>query len=475
MTAKKVFVLSALVAAAAGLAALASCSSQPSAQGWQPPQPVRIEVTVQPEAKAEEKERAEVARKWFNQFPSYMTWESVAPAGKSGGMLVRDGDVLIPIEGMAVVYRASDGAALKFTVEAWRTQLRGKTVSVSLDQGAAGWEWLEKASAQDLAALRLVDIPAELDAARLPLLKKLAEANPGVALQVDKYEVLAQLLPLFKPRVLLFGKMEMTPQVCKLLADQKQIETLLISGGEKGSLDFLSDLPALRRVAIGDWDVEKAGPLPKGLTSLKSLLIFGWKQKDISALADAPAGLEELSILASETLVDIKGVEKMAGLKTLILNMDKELADVSPLAALKGLRWLGLPQKIAKEQFAAVVKEHPDLAVLELVGCEGAEDLSPLAGLKGLQSLVLVGAYKNLDTLREVKSLRFVAYVDPDTKESMAGVEALQKALPDAMVVSAAPMCLGSGWILLVFPAAALVWLLATRPWRRMKPGLQHG
>jgi len=183
----------------------------------------------------------------------------------------------------------------------------------------------------------------------------------------------------------------------------------------------------------------------------------------------------------SDTLTDISGVAKMAGLKTLILNWDKELADVSPLAALKGLRWLGLPPKITKEQFAAVVKEHPDLAVLELVGCEGAEDLSPLRDLKGLQSLVLIGPYKNLDVLREVKSLRFVAYCDPSTKESkesLAGVEALQKMLPDAMVVpaaTAATMCLGSGWILAVFPAAALVWLIAARPWRRMKPGLSRG
>jgi hypothetical protein len=468
MTAKKVFVLSALAAAMVGLVGLASCSSQPSAQGWQPPQAVRIECIVQIEDKA----KAEAGSKWVNLFPSYMTWGSAVPAGKSGGMLLRDGDILIPFGGM--VYRASDGAALKFTVEERRTQLGGKTVSVWLDQGTVGWDWIENASTQDLAALRLVMMPDELAADRLPLLKKLAEVNPGVALRVENYKVLAQVLPLFKPRVLLLGDIEMTPEARKLFADQKQIETLLMAAKEKGSLDFLADLPALRRLAIGEWDAEKAGPLPKGLTSLKSLLIFGWKQKDISALADAPAGLEELSILASDALVDIKGVEKMTGLRTLILNMDKELADVSPLAALKGLRWLGLPQKIAKEQFAAVLKEHPDLAVLELVGCEGAEDLTPLAGLKGLQSLVLVGPYKNLDVLRGLKSLRFVAYVDPNTKESMAGIEALQKMLPDAMVVPAEPMCLGSGWLLAVFPAAALAWLIAARPWRRMRAGPQH-
>jgi len=95
--------------------------------------------------------------------------------------------------------------------------------------------------------------------------------------------------------------------------------------------------------------------------------------------------------------------------------------------------------------------------------------------MKSLQSLVLIGPYKNMDALREVKSLRFVAYVDPAAKVSLAGVEALQKALPDAMVVPASPMCLGSGWILAILPAAALVWLLTARPWRRMRAGLRHG
>jgi hypothetical protein len=479
MISRSAFFLSALVVAAAVcLAALPSCSPQSGSQGWQLPQSVSIEVTVQPEAKPEaslgEKKRVEGGRKWVNLFPSYVTWESVAPAGKSGGMLVRDGDVLISLDGVWTVYRTSDGPTLKLTAEESRTLLAGKTVSVSLEEGKGGCEWLENASAEDLAALRLVAIPGELDAGRLPLIKKLAAANPGVALQVEKAEVLAQVLPLFGPRVLLMSGVEMTPETRKLFADQKQIETLLVSGKEKGSLDFLADLPALRRLALGDWDVEKAGPLPKGLAALRSLLIFGWKQKDISALADAPAGLEELSLLASDTLVDIKGVEKMAGLKALVLNMDEKLADVSPLAALKGLRWLGLPQKITKEQFAAVVKEHPDLAGLELVGCEGAEDLTPVAGLKGLQSLVLVGTYKNTDVLRGLKSLRFVACVDPKEKDPLAAAEALQKDLPDAMVVPAAPMCLGSGWLLAIFPAAALAWLLAATPWRRMRSRPQH-
>ena len=478
--------MASLVAATAGLAMLASCSSQPSAQGWQPPQPVRIEVTIPAEAKAEttpkgeEKNKAtaaaEESRKWCNLFPSYVTWESVAPAGKSGGMLVRDGDVLIPLRGGWFVYRASDGPTLQLTVEESRTLLAGKTVSVLLDKGDAGRDWLEKASAQDLAALRLLAVPEELAVDRLSLLEKLAKANPGVAIQVEKAEVLAQVLPLFKPRVLFVGsQIEMTPEARKLFADQKQIETLFWCAEEKGNLDFLPDLPALRRLVIGTWDVEKAGPLPKGLAGLKSLLVTGLKAKDLSALADAPAGLEELSLLACETLVDIKGVEKMTGLKTLILNMDKELADVSPLAALKGLRWLGLPQKVTKESFAAVVKEHPDLAVLEMVACQDAEDLAPVSGLKRLQSLVLVGPYKNTEVLRECKSLRFVAAcLDPKAKDSTAGVEALQKMLPDAMVVPASPMCLGSGWLLAVFPAAALAWLLAARPWRRMRPGPQH-
>ena len=113
--------------------------------------------------------------------------------------------------------------------------------------------------------------------------------------------------------------------------------------------------------------------------------------------------------------------------------------------------------------------------MLEVVGCKDIKDLGPLRDLKGLEGLVIIGPYKDWAVLREVKSLRFVAYADPEKKdETPARVEEIARALPDAVVVQAAPMCLGSGWILLLLPAVALVWLIPARR-RIIATGPQHG
>jgi hypothetical protein len=73
--------------------------------------------------------------------------------------------------------------------------------------------------------------------------------------------------------------------------------------------------------------------------------------------------------------------------------------------------------------------------------------------------------YKDLGALRDLKSLRLVVLTEKTFKEQPDQVADLKKALPSTQVVMGAPICLGSGWILLLVPAAGAAWLL--RRWRR--------
>jgi len=54
--------------------------------------------------------------------------------------------------------------------------------------------------------------------------------------------------------------------------------------------------------------------------------------------------------------------------------------------------------------------------------------------------------------------------VKPEHQEM---VVRLRKELPDTAVVLLAPLCLGSGWILVLVPAVAMAWWLAARRKRR--------
>jgi hypothetical protein len=176
---------------------LGGTSCAPSCQprkSWQPPRPVKIEGDTM----------------WYNLFPSWLSWGSAIVKGKSGAMLLRDGDLIWSTgdkhNGLFFVYQASDGLTLRPTFEEGRTLLAGNVVAVSLEKGEDGWDWIEKASVQELAGVRFLVLPENLDAVRLPILTKLAAVNPSIGLSMLTKPVFLQVLPLFKPRLLMLGE-----------------------------------------------------------------------------------------------------------------------------------------------------------------------------------------------------------------------------------------------------------------------------
>ena len=205
----------------------------------------------------------------------------------------------------------------------------------------------------------------------------------------------------------------------------------------------------------------KAGPLPAGLDTLKSLVIVSSKLKDLSALAAAPMGLEELSFSLQEGVLNLDGVGRMSNLHVLILSIgDKETASPIPdLGALRKLRWIGLPFGASQQQLAAIVKSNPRVEILEFPKTEKTLDLTALGELKELRALVLGGVYDNLDAVKNFKSLRFLGISKDSWPESPEKVAEIRAALPDAVVIRIEPLCLGSGWLLLILPLLGFVWL----------------
>ena len=153
-------------------------------------------------------------------------------------------------------------------------------------------------------------------------------------------------------------------------------------------------------------------------------------------------------------------------MSTLSLAGDEAVEELAGLASEKQLRWVVLPPKISQQQFAGFVTSHTDLVVLEMTDCAKVDTLAPLENLKGLQDIVLGGPYKDLAVLHGLKSLKFIGIAKGHWDESAAGIAALRAALPDAVVIRVSPLCLGSGWILLLLPVIAYVWIRRSRATR---------
>jgi len=435
----------------------APCWGRSSDRGaWRPPQVVRIEG----------------GEAWMVMSPLYGLFFAGAKEGEATHLLVRDGEVITGADIPLFPYRSADGLSLKVAGDKVRVTLSGKTVILSLGQ-EGGWKWLKKATPEQMASLRLVGVgakesPEGVDAEAL--IKRLAAENPAVGLIVTEADALPVLLPLFDTGWLLIEDATLNKLHWAALFGEKQLRTLVMRGDQEGNLPFLAGLSNLETLLLTKWDVEKAGSLPDGLANLRSLVVFSGKMKDLSCLGKQP-GLEELTLMAEKPLTDISALANHPHLKTLCLRSCYGVTDLAVLEKLKGLKWLALPPVTTQKQFAEIVRSHPDLVVLEATRCEEITDLRPAGDLKHLKALI-VATKAPLDPLCRMKGLEYlaVAVEEKDGKvkpEHQEMVVRLQKELPDTAIVRLAPMCLGSGWILLLVPLAALAWWLAARRERR--------
>jgi hypothetical protein len=452
--------------AAAGSMAWLSCTQIQLRQGrgeWQPPRIVQIQ-------------GGDV---WRNPFPSYGLWVTQPVDGRSIA-LAQDGDLLMGMykkddkgETPIFPYEAGDGTALAVAIEPSRLLMGDRTVYLDLAAGGQGWAWLQKARPGDLAALRFVNIPDDFEPAdngalQRRLLKNLADRRPNVGLGFAKQAVMREVLPWFQPRWLALGDCRLEQQDQEILAGRTGAEVLIINCTNLDSLWFLPRLCSLRKLIMESWEPEKTGPFPVGCGGLDVLVLHEAKMKGLAPLANA-VGIRSLGLVDCDIGGDAAGLAKLAGLRSLVLNATQLKDGTGALPQLKGLKWLGLPADASQDVFAGLMKDHPDLVGLEIFGCENIKDLAPLAQLKHPEFLVLVKneQVKDYAPLKNLKSLRLLVLSSEIFEKSPAEVEALKKALPNTQVVPGGPLCLGSGWILALFPAVAAARLLWARPGKR--------
>jgi hypothetical protein len=409
---------------------------------------------------------------WRNTFPAWGIWLSKKGADGRCPVLVQDGDILTPAgEGdgkdTVFVYQAGDGLDLAFTFDKTRAILAGKTVSVTLESQGGGWDWLDKATPEELASLRSIHVRDEVEASRLPVLKKLAARNPNVGIALGHKSDLLAVLPLFQPRWLVLGEGGLEKDAVTELARQKRVETLYINMQGVDALSFLSGQSALRKLCLENWDPAKTGPLPDGCERLETLAVHDAgkaeevKVKDLAVIGSA-TGLRSLALVGCIIAKDGSALAKFTQLRMLWLDASQMPVAAAVLRQLKELRWLGLPENTTQEQFAAIARECPNLVWLDILKCSGIKDLAPLKPLKDLEGLVLLSENVDLAPVCDLKSLRLLVLPEKVLKEP-AEIEALKKSLPETQIIEGSPLCLGSGWILALLPAVGLAYLISSR------------
>ncbi len=195
---------------------------------------------------------------------------------------------------------------------------------------------------------------------------------------------------------------------------------------------------------------------------LKRLILLDPRLEDLGAIGIQPT-LEELSLIGCERHVDLAALPNLPGLEVLNFQCFDRNLDLKPLTSLEDLKWLGLPPTTTQEQLENIVRDHPNLIGLELFQTDSIVDLTSIRELQKLKYLVVGNQHAELDPLFTMKGLRWLAIASKDKEVPRK----LQIALPGTAVVLVRPVCLGSGWILLLAPGVLLARCVKKR---RRKP-----
>jgi len=435
----------------------------PPSDGWRPPTIVQIDG----------------GEAWIVRSPVYPLVFARVRKGRPFHLLLREGDLVHGARSAKdyapFPYRITDGPALVVAKSDVGTALAGKLISLSLDK-VAGWEWLRGATPEEVSSLRLVCLSRGVPFEGTELLQKVADGNPYVDLVVAHDETaLDDALSVFTPHRLWADGLCPTRDVRGFIGSQPRLHTLALKCDKPSDLAFLARQRALRTLILTNWRPAETGPLPDGLPSLRRLLVLGGEFKNLDAIGKQPR-LEELTLAGIKSLEDVSRLAEFPALQTLSLQDSGGVTDLEPLSRLKDLKWLALPPATTQRQLNEVVRDHANLLILAAVGVEHIESLTPVRRLSDLTAF-MVGTPAPLDPLYRMTNLDLLAvYVDKDEETSAAVLGGLQRALPDTVIVRVAPICLGSGWILLLVPAVALAWWLAARrkrQWPRADAG--HG
>jgi len=440
------------------LVGVVSCRPLPVYEGgtgnqWKPPRPVTIETK-------DGKNAMNV---------SLMAWVAEPDEKDSMALLAHEKDILsVSFSKGGDVwfpYLPSDGASCSVSRDNHRLLLGGERIVIDMSADSQGLDWISKAGAKELADLRICVLEGPIGGVQSPLnaaLLKLSRARPDMGWMVKGSEALRHVLNLFNPQCLLIhSNMPLHEDDLALISNEPDLEYLWLSARELKGAKSLPSPKRLRTLVIMDWDPGETGPLPGDLNSLRSLTVSDSTIKDLSWVASLRE-LDELHLVSCSELSDIRALSGFSSLKALSLADSKKISDLSVLKDLKALKWLSLPPGVSQDQFDYIISAHPDLRVLELIECKNIKDLTQLRTLAKLESLVLLNGETDYAPLGDIKSLRFLA-LSKTAFEETAHILELQKAQPGCLIVQAEPFCLGSGWILLLWPAVIPAWYMSDR------------
>jgi hypothetical protein len=353
-------------------------------------------------------------------------------------------------------YNSGNGNQLKVTFDTLNSMvvyLNGKPEYLELN-GSSSLQTLHSLSGPEMEQLSIVNIKGPLPGDLLSTLKQYEKALSGTGLILEgggETGELAGLLSIFHPRLLVLDDSWSLPGPDEYNT-LTGLELLWIQGKGAGFSKLAPCCSNLESLIIEGWE-----PVPgellslSGLKKLQCLTVAESRMTSLSHIA-FPSRLRHLFLIHCDTLSDIGAIADLPGLRRLSLSGCGQVKDSGSLKNQRSLTWLSFPPDITQTEFRDLTGRMKKLQAIELIECGQIENLAPLQSMPRLRILVLKLEKEQLGMVELLDQLKLIVLANELFETDPQWVVELKSALPGCKIVPGSGICLGSGWVLLLFP-----------------------
>jgi Leucine-rich repeat (LRR) protein len=361
-------------------------------------------------------------------------------------------------------YNPGKGNQLKVTFDTVNTvvaYLNGAPEYLELT-GPKSLTELNKLSNAEIERLSTLYIKGPITDELLSTLKHHVTALSGIGLILEDGAgsgELADLLSICHPRLLVMDESWSLP-VPDDYSALSNLELLWIQGKGSGFSNMARGCRNLESLIIEGWEPETESTMPlSGLRKLQCLTVAESRMTSLSDIA-FPSSIRHLFMINCDTLSDISAIADLPGLRRLSLTGCDMVEDPGVLKNQGSLTWLSFPPNITHTEFMEITAHLKKLQVAEMIECSGIENLAPLQSMSKLRILVLKLEKEQLSMLASLDQLKMIVLANELFEADPQWIKELRLALPECKIVPGSGICLGSGWMLLLFPFVLLFRLL---------------
>jgi len=370
-----------------------------------------------------------------------------------------EGDLLYMLhDELQIYHRYSRANGTSYTVSfdtlnAISAYLNGTLSYMELSSPASleAFEKLSAAEMEQLSALYIAEAPGE---DLISLLNRYESPLRGTGLILENNHGsgnLQDLLSMIRPDFLVMDDSWTLPDPEEEVA-LSSLELLWIEGNVRALEKLSACCSNLESLIIANWEPLQGELLPlSDLKKLKSLTIAESKLTSLSSV-ELPSSLQNLYLIACDTLTDINGLLDLKGLSSLGLTQCTRIENPGGIKQLESLQRISVPAGISQEEFRELCSKLKELEIIELIDCHGIQDLSPLQDMPELRMLLLQLELDQLSRLEVLDQLELVILTSEVFDDNPDWINELRTSLPNTKIVPGSGLCLGSGWILLLLP-----------------------